>query len=193
MGNNNALTVVEGSLLSVVNASNTTLADAFMGVDAIAIVDVSGSMDAHDSRGSRSRYEVACEELANLQKRMPGRFLVVSFSSEVSPNIGGVPVFQGGGTDMVKALKYVKQFDVAGMRFFLISDGSPDRPEETLEVAKTFTGAIECVYVGPEGDLEGGRRFLQRLSESVGSHFATADRVMELATAVETLMLGSGG
>lgn len=192
MRNNNALTVVDGSLLSIVNSQNTSIADAFMGVDAVAIVDVSGSMDAHDSRGSNTRYAVACEELSNLQKRMPGKFLVVAFSSDVVPCVGGVPVFQGGGTDMAKALRYVKQFDVAGMRFFLISDGEPNNENETLEVAKTFQGAIECVYVGPESDY-GGRAFLRKLSEAVGSHFTVADRVMELAERVETLMLGSGG
>lgn len=194
MGNNNALTVVEGSLLQVVNASNTTIADAFMDVNAVAIIDESGSMQASDSTGGRSRYEVACDELAKLQRKMPGRFLVLGFSDNVFTRIGGVPEYQGGSTDMAKALKHAKEFDVTGITFYLISDGEPNygTEDETLAVAQSYTQKINTVFVGPESDQK-GRAFLQRLSDAVGSKSVMADRVMELAQAVETLMLGSGG
>lgn len=191
MGKGTELVVTEGSLLQVAKSQATSLADAFIGVTAVIIVDESGSMEMHDSRGGKSRFEVACEELAKLQRGNPGRFLVIGFSSDVQPRIGGVPVLQGGGTDMAKALHYAKEYDVLGMKFFLVSDGEPDSKEKTLEEAKRFRNTISTIFVGPEADPL-GRDFLQKLASASGGQSLTADRVMELAERVETLMLGAG-
>jgi hypothetical protein len=196
MGNSTAIQVVEGSLLSVVNSQNTSIADAFMSVDAVVIMDESGSMGMCDSRGGKSRFLVGCEELANLQRNRPGKYLVIGFSSDVQTRIGGVPVEQGGGTDMVKALRYAREFDVQGMNFFLVSDGEPDDLYSggagTLAEAAKYRNHINTIFCGPESDSR-SRDFLNRLANSTGGKSATAERVMELAATVETLMLGSGG
>ena len=191
MGKGTELSVTQGSLLQVAQSQSVSIADAFVGVTAVVIVDESGSMSMCDSRGGKSRFKVACEELAKLQSGNPGKYLVIGFSSDVQPRIGGVPVEQGGGTDMAKALHYAKEFDVLNMKFFLVSDGEPDSPDKTLEEAKRYRNVIHTIFTGPESDPL-GRNFLQKLATASGGQSTTADRVMELAEKVETLMLGSG-
>jgi len=189
MSDNISLQVVTGSLQDIVQSKHTSLADAFVDVDAVILIDESGSMAATDSRGGKSRFSVACEELANLQKSQPGKFAVIGFSTEVVPHIGGVPIYQSGGTDMARALNYAKMFDVPTMQIFMVSDGEPNSEEQTIEVAKTYKHAnILTIFVGPETD-RGGRDFLAKLAAVRGGKTTTADRVMELSEKVQTLML----
>jgi hypothetical protein len=66
-----------------------------MDVDAVVIVDTSGSMGVHDSRDGQQRYDVACQELAALQARMPGKLAIVSFSDTALLCPTGVPSYLG--------------------------------------------------------------------------------------------------
>jgi len=75
------------------------------------------------------------------------------------------------------------------MRFIVISDGQPDNEERALVVARRFASTIDVVYVGPEDDLAGGRRFLEKLAAVSGGQFTTSDRAHELAAKVERLLL----
>ncbi len=184
----NATQIVPGSIGSLATQQNKSIAETFISADVIVIVDVSGSMESHDSRGGLSRYEVACQELSMLQKNLPGKIAVIGFSSHTEFCPGGVPTMQGGGTDMDKALNFVKIADLPGMRFILISDGEPDNPQITLDIAKTFTNRIDVVYVGPE-DRPYGREFLQKLAAATGGQSVTADRAKELASSVQSLLL----
>lgn len=182
--------IVEGSVQAVAQASGQSIAESFVMCDVIVIVDTSGSMAQRDSRGEQSRYEVACEDLEAIQKSMPGRVAVISFSGEVEFCPGGIPVYKGGSTDLAKALRFAKMADVAGCRFILISDGEPDNPEDAMSVAKTYTARIDVVYVGPEKNPV-GRFFLEKLANVSGGKAVTSDRAANLLDTV-TKLLGDG-
>jgi len=182
--------ITVGSIADLAQKSNTSIAESFLSADVIIIVDTSGSMSAQDSRGGRSRYEVALEELAQLQKQLPGKIAVVNFSNMVEFVPGGVPIFLNGGTDLTQALEFVKIADGL-VQFIVISDGQPDDKRSALAVASRFQSKIDVVYIGPENDYAGGRRFLEQLAAASGGRFVTADRARELANAVETLLLSA--
>ena len=183
----NTQAIVPGSLSQVAQQSGKSLAESFIMAEVMCLVDVSGSMDSRDSRGGNSRFATACDELAKLQAGRPGKIAVAAFSSSTQFAPGGVPVFQGGGTNMADALKFAKTADVGGMRFVIISDGEPNSREETLAAARLIQGKIDVVYVGPDGGE--GRRFLEQLAKAGRGQFVTADRAIELAERVETLLL----
>lgn len=185
-----ALTVVSGSLLDLSYQNQISIAETFIGCDAIIIVDVSGSMEDMDSRGGKSRYMVACEELATIQKTLPGKIAVIAFSDFPQFVPSGLPMLVGRGTDMARALEFARVADVSGVRFILVSDGEPNDREQTLAIARKFHGRIDTVYVGPEA-YPVGRDFLMQLSKLSGGANVTADRVKELAE--KTLMLLGAG
>jgi hypothetical protein len=183
--------IVIGSLGAIAKQENKSTAETFVNVDCTIIVDTSGSMASKDSRGGKSRYNVACEELAQLQNSYPGKIAVLSFSKETVFCPNGVPVDLGGTTDMAKALRFAKIADVPGMQFILISDGEPDNEIETLQVARTYKNKISTIYVGPE-DKPTGREFLYRLAQETGGKGITVDRAKELKSGIERLMLTTG-
>lgn len=154
--------IVVGSLADVAQRNNQTLAESFLTADAIVLVDVSGSMSSHDAPGGHSRYDTACAELAKVQKSLPGKVAVVAFSSDVRFVPGGVPPFDGGGTNLADALRFVQPADGC-VKFIVISDGYPDSAESALKVAGKFTSEIDTVFCGPEGDDQ-GRAFLAQLA-----------------------------
>lgn len=186
---NNA--IIPGSLSAIAKQENKSIAETFVNADCIVIVDTSGSMSSHDSRGGRSRYEVACEELKQLQASHPGKIAVLAFSDQVEFCPAGIPIYFGCGTDMAKALQFAKIADVPGMQFILISDGEPDDPAKTLSIAQTYQNKISTIYVGPE-ESPTGRKFLEQLSQVTGGKTATADRAKELKASIEKLLLTAG-
>jgi hypothetical protein len=188
MSTDRSLTV--GSLGAMAKQNNTSLAESFISADLVVIVDVSSSMGANDSRGGRDRYSVACDELAALQRTMPGRIAVIAFSTDVEFVPGGVPPFAGGSTNLAKALHFAHVADVPGMRFVVISDGEPDNESEALAVARTYQNRIDVVYVGPEIGAR-GRDFLGRLAKASGGTIVTAARAQELAASVQALLLSA--
>jgi Mg-chelatase subunit ChlD len=180
--------IIPGSLGALARQNNTSIAETFLSCDVICIVDTSGSMAEQDSAGGRSRYDVACSELAQLQQNLPGKIGVISFSSTVQFCPNGVPVNLNGGTDLASALKFTKVADLAGMRFILISDGEPYDPDEALKIARTYINHIDVIYVGPEEGLA-EREFLSRLAQASGGQAITADRAKELTAKIEQLLL----
>lgn len=180
--------IVQGSLSMVAKQTGKSIAEAFIGVDSIIIVDTSGSMDSCDSRGNQSRYTIACEELANLQKNLSGRIAVFAFSDDVIFCPSGIPHYFGGGTDLAKALRFIRIADIPGTSFYLISDGQPDAPDDALAVARTYQNKINVIFVGDER-VPTGRDFLQRLAKATGGKTVTVDRAKELKTGIETLLL----
>ena len=180
--------IVTGSISFLAQQGNKSIAETFMQADCIILVDTSGSMNSQDSRNGKSRYDVACEELILLQKNLPGKCAVISFSSDATFCPGGIPNFQQGGTNMVNALQFVKMADLPEMHFIMISDGEPDDEYRTLEVAKTFQNHIDVIYVGPE-EYPHGHAFLEKLASATGGKAMTADRAKELAASVTKLLL----
>jgi Mg-chelatase subunit ChlD len=187
--NHTQYSIVPGSIGALAKQTGKSIAESFVNADCIVVVDTSGSMGSHDSRGNQSRYDVAIEELAALQNSLPGKIAVVSFSNHPEFCPSGVPINFGGGTDLAGALRFVKIADVEGIRFIVISDGMPDSPDRALEVARTFRNRIDVIYVGPE-DYPTGREFLERLAAISGGVTVTADRAKELAPAVTLLLKG---
>jgi len=179
--------IIPGSIGAVAQQNGQSIAETFMNADVIILVDTSGSMDQHDSRDSRSRYDVACEELKNLQASLPGKLALLSFSSDVLFCPNGIPFNYQGMTDLAKALKFAKMADVKGIRFIVISDGEPDSESQALDVAKTYKARIDTIYVGPEGG--DGEAFLRKLAKASGGQGVTAAQVKELAGTVEKLLL----
>jgi Mg-chelatase subunit ChlD len=181
--------IVPGSLAAVANQQNQSLAESFLSADAIVLIDVSGSMTACDVPGEGteplSRYDAACHELSRLQASIPGRIAVVAFSDRVEFIWGGRPPFYREGTDMAKALQFVKAADGCGMRIILISDGEPNDAKETLQVAKTFQSPIDTVFIGDSSSL--GADFLKRLSAAAGGQSATKT-IPQLASHIAGLL-----
>lgn len=179
--------IVTGSIGALAKQAGRSLAETFVSADCIVIVDTSGSMAAYDSRGGETRYNVACEELKNLQNSMPGKLAVIAFSDRTEFCPAGVPTFFGGGTDLAGALQFSKIADVPNMQFIVISDGQPDEPGAAVKVARTYQNKINVIYVGPESNPV-GRDFLARLAKASGGQAITADRAKELASSVTKLL-----
>ncbi len=186
-----ALTIVPGSLADVTAESGGSLAESFVDAEFVDICDCSGSMATHDSRDGQSRYDVACQELAALQARRPGKHAIISFSNWPQFRPGGVLPDPSGGTDLAGALKFARLADLDGMQFFIISDGQPDIELDAVAEAKMFKAKISCIYVGPEGGS--GQHFLEQLASASGGQFATAEKAIELAAAVEKMLLIAEG
>lgn len=158
--------LVYGSLQDISNRSGKPIAETFLSVDALVMVDTSGSMTMHDCQNGQRRYDLACEQLTRLQRELPGKVGVISWSSSVEFNAGGVPVFLQTGTDLAGVLKFVKPADGTSIKLILISDGEPDDENEALRLAKQFKSKIDTIYCGPEAGY--GRDFLRRLAEATG-------------------------
>ena len=179
--------IVPGSISAIAKSNRTSIAETFANADVVIIVDTSGSMHTTDSRGGRSRYDVALEELATLQNSNPGKLAVIAFSNTTYFVPSGQPPMLGGGTDLAGALRFTKIADTGDMRFVIVSDGEPDDAQAALEVAATYKGRIDVVYVGPE-DRPTGREFLTRLAQSKGGQAVTAKQATQLAAQTQRLL-----
>lgn len=187
---NNQTAIVPGSLAAVAASTGLSLAETFLDSKNLALIDISSSMLHNDSRGGRQRSDVANEELINLQRELPGKIGVVAFSSDPIFVPGGVIPTPYGGTNLARALRYVKIAD-GTVHFYVISDGLPDSEEAAMEVARTFTSPISTIFCGPETDLR-GQAFLQRLAKVAGGKYTLAARAVQLADRIKPLMLNSG-
>ncbi len=185
-----SLAVVQGSLGAVAKRDGVSVAEAFLSCEIVAIVDTSGSMDMRDARGGRQRYQVACEELAQLQATHPGQVGVIAFSDQAVFCPGGVPEYFGSSTNLAGALKFASVVD-GTVRFVVISDGIPDSEDQALRVASTMTSEISTIFVGPESDRR-GPEFLARLARSRKGQFMTATAADLLGQKVESLLLRAG-
>lgn len=186
MKTNNTLVVVTGSLQQVSQQKGITLAESFLDVDVLLIVDMSGSMSSNDAPGGISRYEAAEKELARLQNELPGKIGVIAFSSYPVFVPNGKPPRLDGSTDMAGALQFVKVADDTGIKFILISDGEPNDERKTLEVAKTFKTKIDTIFIGPE--ISKGKEFLKRLASLTGGKQVNSKQVGMLAQPVKYLL-----
>ena len=186
--------LITGSLSQVAEQNNQSLAETFMSCDVLLIADMSSSMDVKDAKGKRSRYDVAEDDIVRLQGKYSGKVGLICFGDENSPVMlcpTGKPNRIGGGTDLVKALNYIKIADDTGIQFIIISDGLPNAPYEALEIAKTFISKIDCVYVGDERDVYGGRAFLNDLAAATGGQSLKSNTPGLLQSSVEKLMIGA--
>jgi hypothetical protein len=178
--------IVTGSLQAIAQRDGVSLAESFLNCEILALIDQSGSMDYEDAPGGISRYDAADQELFRLQAKHPGKVGVISFSDDVQFNPGGKPYRYGMGTDMARALDFVRVADGI-CQIVLISDGHPDSEGATLTAAAKFKNKINTVYIGPDGG--GGQRFLERLAAVTGGKAFKSKEVGLLAESVEMLLL----
>lgn len=184
---NNA--IVPGSLSAIANQEGRALAETFLSVDAILMVDTSGSMTSEDAPGNISRHDAAEAELKRLQAQLPGKIAVISFSDIAMFCPNGLPFRQDGGTQVSEALRLVKPADDCGIRFFLISDGQPHDGPEALRIARTFKSRIDTIFIGPERDTMGGRKWLEELARATGGKMEKSAAPGMLGAPVERLLL----
>ncbi len=183
----NDLAIATGSIADVARQRGISLPEALLDCRCLAIIDVSSSMSIDDSRGNRTRYDVAVEELAIIQKKYAGQVAVIAFSDKAIFYPGGVPALLGGGTDLAEALRVASTFD--HVPFIVISDGEPDDANAALAIAATIKSPISTIYVGPETRSH-GRAFLSRLASQHRGQAYTAARAIALADKVQLLLEG---
>lgn len=181
--------MVPGSLQALAQADGKSLAETFVHCDCVVLVDTSGSMGNRDARDNRRRYDVALEELGNLQRQSPGKFGVIGFSSHATFYPGGVPKYEADSTDLARALQLARLADVSDMRFVLISDGHPDDAQAALAEARKFRNRIDVIYIGPEGGA--GQEFLNKLAALTGGQHVRVETVtLALEAGVRALLSG---
>lgn len=183
---------VSGSLSQQAAQNGQSLAETFVNADVVVIVDTSGSMSMSDGF-ENSRYERACDELAKIQKNMPGKICVLSFSDQVMFCPSGVPWNYEGGTNLAAALKFAKVADVPDMRFIVISDGEPTEgfgnmsaEDYCIQIARGYKNHIDTIYIGRENGS--GQEFLTRLAKASGGISARDFSAAQLETTVKGLL-----
>jgi len=157
--------IVVGSLGQIASRDNMSLADVFMNCDHIILVDTSGSMHEKDSTGGRSRYEVACDELRKIQRDLPGKLGIFSYSDECVFCPNGIPTMLGQGTGMLDAMRYVEPVDGTIKSYIIISDGYPDPGTENniLALAGRMSTPVNTIFAGGVEDKM-GREFMNQLA-----------------------------
>lgn len=181
--------IVVGSLAEMAQKNNVSLAESFLNCEALILLDLSGSMESSDTPTGETRRKVATEHLIKLQKSYSGKIALFCFADYIVPCPLGLPQDCGGSTNLHKALEYLKQYDDAGMKIIVISDGSPNDPEKCLEIAKTFVNRIDVIFVGSETDYDRGRKFLERLAALTGGKSVKSDAPGELFNEAQTYLL----
>jgi len=175
--------------LGYMEQQGKSIAESFLSVDAIVMIDTSGSMAVTDCQNNQMRHTVACDELRALQRRIPGKIAVIEWSSSHAFCAGGVPGPPvGWTTDMAAVLRFIKIADGTDIKLILISDGQPDSEDATLDVARTFKSKINTIYIGPEGG--GGADFLRRLASLTGgaSDTKSAREIVNLSQSITRLL-----
>ena len=181
---NNA--IVPGSLAAVANRDGLSLAESFLNCEVLVLIDQSGSMNAQDASGGKTRFDAADAELFRLQKQHVGQVGVISFSNHVRFCPGGMPIREQGGTDMAAALNFARVADGAS-KIILISDGVPDSEGDALRAAAKYQYPIHTIYIGPEDG--NGRAFLSRLANATGGQSLKGNAPGLLAESVNELLL----
>lgn len=179
--------LVPGSLGAVAQRDGVSVAESFLSADVIVLIDASGSMRSQDGEGDQTRWARACDELKNLQASLPWRIAVVGFSGSPQFASGGIAIFQGGGTDLAAALKFVQPAD-GTVKFVVISDGHPDDAEACLRLARTFESVIDTIFIGSEDGH--GKGFLKKIAAASGGKSVTTAGAMGLEQEIRLMLAG---
>lgn len=182
--------IVYGSL-GYMEQQGKSIAESFLSVDAIVMIDISASMQGMDAGpAGQMRHTVACDELRRLQREIPGKLAIIEWATGHAFMPGGAPSPPDGySTNMAGVLRFVKVADGCDIKLILISDGEPDSEDETESVARTFLSHIDTIYIGPENGP--GAHFLRRLASLTGGRAETksAREIVALSQTVTKLLI----
>lgn len=160
---------VAGSLARVAQDRGIQVADVFLEVELVAVVDISSSMSSPTLLG-QTRAELAQAQLTKLQAEYPGRIALVEFNGRPHYVPEGVLSPSSGSTNLADALKFVQPADAAGIKVVIISDGEPNNRQAALDLAAGFHRRFHTIFIGDEGAP--GHQFLSDLARVSGGGMA---------------------
>lgn len=177
------MSIVQGSIGSHIAANNLSMAEAWLNVGVVVMMDVSGSMAITDAGEEVSRFKIANSELAKVQAQNPGKVAIVEFASNAKFIPFGELSQPDGTTNVTAALQFARMMDsIKDIQFLLVSDGEPNSATEAIEVARLFTHKINTIFVGPKGERS-GQAFLKQLSDVTGGSFSER-KISELSSGI---------
>ncbi|RNK44282.1 VWA domain-containing protein [Xanthomonas vasicola] len=127
--------------------------------------DVSASMDSVAADGRR-KIDLLRQAVAAAR----GTARLIAFSQRAR-EVEQIPEPESN-TDLAGGLAAVRELDPGTT--LLISDGEPDNEAAALAQARMFRGAIDVLYIGPEGNSR-AIDFLRRLAAAAGGHVTIND------------------
>lgn len=134
---------------------------------AVILADVSYSMGG-PAWGGQRKIDVLRQAVAGAMQQTGAQ--LVAFSA-APRNVSSVPEPESN-TDLAAALRHVKDMN-PGVTL-IISDGLPDNEAAALAVARTFRGAIDVLYIGPETN-HAAIAFMKKLSAAADGTVRTHD------------------
>lgn len=174
-------TAVVGSVASQALVRGVDIATALMEAEIIALVDISGSMDAMVYPQKKTRWQIANNALISLQNKHRGKVAVVEFNHNVALKLNGVLGIPTGGTELAAALEFVSPIDGCGIDVYIISDGLPNSELMCFRVVKEQLSntRIFTVYCGDE-DEESSKKFLNKLASLGGGQYFNSEEGVKL-------------
>ena len=165
----NNLTIATGSVLDTASKRNQSLASAYLNVRLILLCDRSDSMTMSDAgeSGHEVRYDVEDRIIAKLQREAPGQVLLAGFGDACEIHLNGILPRHAGCTNMLKALKKIREYVVGDICCVLISDGEPTDAEETeiiSYVRQYFGGKLDTAFAGKADSP--GAKFLAEVARA---------------------------
>ncbi|RNK52987.1 VWA domain-containing protein [Xanthomonas vasicola] len=131
----------------------------------VILADVSASMDSVAADGRR-KIDLLRQAVAAAR----GTARLIAFSQRAR-EVEQIPEPESN-TDLAGGLAAVRELDPGTT--LLISDGEPDNEAAALAQARMFRGAIDVLYIGPEGNSR-AIDFLRRLAAAAGGHVTIND------------------
>lgn len=160
--------IIKGSIHDVAESMAGGLPQAMSEAEVVVVVDVSGSMTSYDGE-PKARWQRAQDVLTDLQGQYSGKIVLVPFSTDVEFSFSGMLPPCNGGTNMDKALRFVRDLSSA-YQIVLVTDGEPNSREATIAEAKKLHSPLTVMYVGAENDMR-AREFLNELAQVSGGTF----------------------
>lgn len=133
----------------------------------VILADVSTSM-ASAAWGGQRKIDILREAVATARRHTV--LDLIAFSTHVE-RVDVIPEPRGG-TDLAAGLAAAHALD-PGVTL-VISDGHPDDQKRALQIAGTFRGAIDVLYIGPESDAA-ALAFMRRLAAAAGGDVRAHD------------------
>lgn len=145
----------------------------------VILADVSHSMAA-PAWGTLRKIDVLRDAVAAAMQRNP-ECRLIAFSETARP-VKSVPEPESS-TNLVAGLEAARAYDPGVL--LLISDGQPDDPAAALKIAASWRGAIDVLYVGPDGDAS-AIEFMRKLAAAAGGEV----RVNDIGKSTSAAQLG---